>query len=104
MHKIYNYLRKTNLIDIFDIEFDEKNMKFMRKFKSKLMGQLIILSKHYIKAEKDSKVVQDLEFMQDCEDADILKVILNEAHDLKLLDQVQINKPIIKFKLGVTGI
>ncbi len=67
------------------------------------MGQQIILSKHYIKAEDDTKVIQEIEFMNDCGEADILKVILNEAHSMQLFDQVLIKKPIIKFKLGFTG-
>ena len=103
-HQIYLLLSKTNLIDMFDIEYCAENMRFLQYFRGKTQRKHIILSKHYTQNLSENQVLQDIEVMNECEEADIIKIVLNEKHSLEILDQVVFEKPLIRLKLGNLGI
>jgi len=96
-------LNKTNLVEIFDVEYHPENLRFLKHFRGKAQRKQIILSKHYPHICPDNAVLQDLEIINECEEADIIKIVLNEHHSMEILDQVAFEKPLIKLKLGNAG-
>lgn len=102
MHKLYKFFQKTNLVEIFDVEFSKATLEILKLLKKS--SHKIILSKHYTQNIPEETVLHDIEMMNDQNEATYLKVILNEKHNMKIFDNLIISKPIIKFKLGQTGI